>query len=335
MEGYPVNLTECSSPEQIVSFIPGDRRVIVIIDSNVKKRYGNYFPYPQIEIEASESSKTLSSVEQICHELMKLGADRDTFILVVGGGITTDIGGFVASVYYRGVKFAFVPTTLLSQVDAAIGGKNGVNTEGYKNIIGVIKQPEFTIICPEFLNTLSEQHLKCGVAEMLKTFIIGNQNLYYSAIDYLSKNRFNNPATLQPYALSAAKIKASIVSKDLYERGERKLLNLGHTFAHAIEKHSSTAHGEAVATGIALAARLSVKLSVTDSQTAITIIDNLHNLGFDTKTNLTAMQMAGAIAKDKKKSHTNVSFILIEKIGKCISYPIEITRLEEVLNDLS
>ena len=130
--GNPVKLLSCFSPEEILPFLSEERHVIIIIDSNVKALYGNYFPYPQIEFEASETNKSLTQIGKLTEQLMEKEADRDTFVLAIGGGITTDVAGFVASVYFRGIRFGFVPTTLLAQVDASIGGKNGVNSNGFK-----------------------------------------------------------------------------------------------------------------------------------------------------------------------------------------------------------
>ena len=208
-------------------------------------------------IEASEESKTMDTVMEICAWLLENNADRDALVLAIGGGITTDMAGFAASIYKRGVRFAYVPTTLLSQVDAAIGGKTGVNFDRYKNILGVIRQPEFTYICPQVLETLPKRDFLSGAAEMLKTFMIEDNGNYRKAADLffamageysmevhmygedagktwrniVAKNR----KALTELISAAAQVKAGVVSRDQFERGERRKLNLGHTFAHAIE----------------------------------------------------------------------------------------------------
>ena len=241
-------------------------------------------------IEASEESKTMDTVMEICAWLLENDADRDALVLAIGGGITTDMAGFAASIYKRGVRFAYVPTTLLSQVDAAIGGKTGVNFDRYKNILGVIRQPEFTYICPQVLETLPKRDFLSGAAEMLKTFMIEDNGNYRKAADVffamageysmevhmygedagktwrniVAKNR----KALTELISAAAQVKAGVVSRDQFERGERRKLNLGHTFAHAIEtlaqrdggerfvRHDGISevrgvtHGEAVAMGL-------------------------------------------------------------------------------------
>ena len=197
------------------------------------------------EIDATEDTKDISTVVEINRWLMDKGADRNALLLGIGGGITTDITGFAASVYKRGIRFAFVPTTLLSQVDAAIGGKNGVNLDSFKNMIGVIRQPEAVFICPEPLDTLPYTQIVSGAAELLKTFIIDNsKGLYEKAVETLSGIR-EAGGNLSGYSVSlntliaeAALVKAGIAGRDPFEKGERRLLNLGHTFAHAIEKLS-------------------------------------------------------------------------------------------------
>lgn len=235
---------------------------------------------PGMLIEASEQDKTMDSVLKICEWLLEQGADRDALVLAVGGGITTDLVGFAASIYKRGVRFAYVPTTLLAQVDAAVGGKTGVNFDNYKNMLGLIRQPKFTFICPQVLEGLSSRDMLSGAAEMLKAFIIDNEGGWYErAVEwfkgYSSVNEngrraylTNNSEELAALTAAAVRVKAGVVTRDQFEGGERRKLNLGHTFAHAIEtlahkRRQETldapdiTHGEAVAMGIVLAAELS------------------------------------------------------------------------------
>jgi 3-dehydroquinate synthetase len=206
-------------------------------------------------IETSEEGKTLETVMDICAWLLENGADRDALVIAVGGGITTDMVGFASCIYKRGVRFAYVPTTLLSQVDAAIGGKTGVNFDKYKNILGIIRQPAFTYMCPQLLESLPQRDFLSGVAEMLKTFIIEDNGNYEKAITLLraltedfiklcdgatlSAGEARWPealsgrlADLTPLIAAAAEVKAGVVSRDQLENGERRKLNLGHTFAH-------------------------------------------------------------------------------------------------------
>ena len=185
--------------------------------------------WPLLAITADEAHKTIDTVMDICRWLRDEGADRDALVLAVGGGVTTDMAGFAACIYKRGVRYANIPTTLLSMVDAGIGGKTGVNLDGYKNLLGVIRQPEFTAIFPEVLETLPEREFLSGLAEMLKTFIIKNPRRAYERTVASAAGEL--PELIQ----LAAGIKQEIVDKDEFESGLRRKLNLGHTYGHAIE----------------------------------------------------------------------------------------------------
>ena len=206
---------------------------------------------PVKAVDVSETVKTMESVMDICSWLLDKGADRDALVLAVGGGITTDMAGFAATIYKRGVRFAYIPTTLLAQVDAAIGGKTGVNFEKYKNILGVIRQPEFTYLCPQVLESLPAREFLSGAAELLKTFIISDGGMYDRAVAYLKAYSQDRAATLEQKEVelkelitAAAAVKAGVVSRDQFEKGERRVLNLGHTFAHAIETLSRQSEGD-------------------------------------------------------------------------------------------
>lgn len=309
-------------------------------------------------INPSEETKTIETVMDICSWLLESGADRDAMILAVGGGIITDMAGFAACIYKRGVRFAYVPTTLLSQVDAAIGGKTGVNFEKYKNILGIIRQPAFTYICPQLLESLPKRDFLSGAAELLKTFIIEDNGNYQKAADLffdiqsefhlevmmygkdeetqwrelLKKHR----KTLTALIAAAANIKAGVVSRDQFEKGERRKLNLGHTFAHAIEtlaqnerstlpaeeQHfpSGVTHGEAVAMGLVLAARLADRYYRNDSNetTALEakISNDLWDCDIPCYCPYSIEEMAETMKKDKKAEGSAIHFVLPKSIGE-------------------
>ena len=270
-------------------------------------------------IEASEESKNIATVLKMEEWLLETGADRDALLLAVGGGITTDMAGFAASIYKRGIRFAFIPTTLLSQVDAAIGGKTGVNFESLKNMIGVIRQPDFTYICPDVLSTLPARDFRSGAAEMLKTFIIEDGGNYEKAVSVLSaiatgKSIAAHQKELQELISAAAAVKAGVVSRDQFENGERRKLNLGHTFAHAIEwkareTGSDITHGEAVAIGMIQAAKL------TDAALAAKLKADFTKAGLPTELPFPLEDLAAAMLKDKKAEGGKVHFVLIRTIG--------------------
>lgn len=284
-------------------------------------------------LDTSEAGKSMQTVMEICKWLLDNGADRNALLLAIGGGITTDMAGFAASIYKRGIRFAYIPTTFLSQVDAAIGGKTGVNFENYKNILGVIRQPEFTYICPEVLETLPYRDFLSGAAELIKTFIIDNAgNNYRKAVEVLSEIHESidrkqaialHLAELEELAGAAARIKAGVVERDEFEQGERRKLNLGHTFAHAIEWEARAAkkdisHGEAVAMGIILAAKASERYygqEVADQSLSAMLTRDFSRCGLPTECPFPLESLSGAMRKDKKAENGIVHFVLIRTLG--------------------
>ena len=271
-------------------------------------------------LDTSEKAKDMATVLDLCSWLLEAGADRSSLLLAVGGGITTDLAGFAACIYRRGIRFAFVPTTLLAQVDAAIGGKTGVNFLDFKNLRGVIRQPEFTFECAQVLRTLPRRDFLSGAAELLKTFLIDNTgNAYEKAVAYLSAPA--DSATLQTLIAAAAKVKAGIVSRDEQERGERRCLNLGHTFAHAIEHEARQAgldvtHGEAVAVGILLAARLSEAMGLAPKGLAARLEADWTACGLPTSVPFDLGTLTAAMTKDKKAEGDTIHFVLLSSIGQ-------------------
>ena len=271
-------------------------------------------------LDASEKAKDMATVLDLCSWLLEAGADRRSLLLAVGGGITTDLTGFAACIYRRGIRFAFVPTTLLAQVDAAIGGKTGVNFLDFKNMLGVIRQPDFTFECAQVLRTLPRRDFLSGAAELLKTFLIDNTgNAYEKAVAFLSAPA--DSATLQTLIAAAAKVKAGIVSRDEQERGERRCLNLGHTFAHAIEHEARQAglditHGEAVAVGILLAARLSEAMGLAPKGLAARLEADWTACGLPTGVPFDLGTLTAAMTKDKKAEGDTIHFVLLSSIGQ-------------------
>ena len=274
-----------------------------------------------IALEATEEDKSMETVLLIVRSLLEAGASRRALIVAVGGGITTDLAGFAASIYKRGVRYANVPTTLLAQVDASIGGKTGVNFDDYKNMLGVIVQPVFTFVCADALRSLPHRDFLSGAAEMLKTVISENEDDHYDrAVRWLTSG--GSDAELQELVLAAAAVKAGVVSRDPFESGERRKLNLGHTFAHAIEHEArlrgdDITHGEAVAMGMVLAARLSDALGVSAGLEARLTAD-FSAVGLPVACPYPLAALADAMDKDKKAESGLVHFVLAERIGSVV-----------------
>ena len=270
-------------------------------------------------VDASEAAKNLDTVTSICRFLLEAGADRKTLVLALGGGITTDMAGFAACIYKRGVRFATLPTTLLAQVDAGIGGKTGVNLDGYKNVLGVIRQPEFVYIAGNTLETLPEREYRSGVAEMLKSFIISDAPHYRRALKLLGSGARADAELIR----AAASIKCGVVERDEFETGERRVLNLGHTVGHAVEWWQTESeapirysHGEAVAIGTIQAARLSEALGVCRRGLAAQLEADFAAVGLPTVCPVPVSAMREAIARDKKADGGSVHFVVIKDIGK-------------------
>lgn len=339
-------------------FVVADRQVTSSAEQVVKAYEAQNpdnlgtLPHPSnlLLLDVSEENKSMSTVLEICKWLMDNDAGRNALLLAIGGGITTDMAGFAASIYKRGIRVAYVPTTFLSQVDAAIGGKTGVNFENYKNILGVIRQPEFTYICPEVLGTLPYRDFLSGASELLKTFIIDNAgNNYEKAVEVLSEIHESIDrkqaialylAEIEELAAAAAKIKAGIVERDEFECGERRKLNLGHTFAHAIESvsmsghncaESGISHGEAVAMGMIMAAKASERYYNPDPENSLQLeniekdtegeslssrlVRDFSRCGLPTECPFPPESLSGAMKKDKKAENGIVHFVLIRAIG--------------------
>ena len=343
--------------------------VYVVMDANVAMKCPaayevsqmlNHRGVPGMLLEVSEEAKCMDAVMEICSWLLDNGADRDALVLAIGGGITTDMVGFAASIYKRGVRFAYMPTTLLSQVDAAIGGKTGVNFGGYKNMLGTIRQPEFTFICPQVLESLPMEDFQAGAAEMVKTFIIEDDGNYQAAVgllkslaaDFVASCEENTTLSYQegkwpeilagrlteltPLVAAAARVKAGVVSRDQFENGERRKLNLGHTFAHAIEAlshkhHNDIDHGHAVALGLVYAARLAEKLELAEPGFAADVEKDLDESLLLIINPYTLESMAGAMNKDKKAEGGKVHFVLPKAVGDVIVRDLSVEEVMELM----
>ncbi|MGE0083489.1 MAG: 3-dehydroquinate synthase [Desulfococcaceae bacterium] len=318
-----------------VSYLPDKAQVIIITDSNIRNLYHKDFPdAPVIEIGTGEGIKTLETVNEIFRQLLEMEADRSAFILGIGGGIVCDITGFAASTYLRGVDFGFVSTTLLSQVDASVGGKNGVNFSGYKNMIGVFRQPDFVICDMNLLKTLPEKEILCGFAEIVKHAAIADSAMFGWMETHWEKALSLDTDAIEKLVHDSVRIKSGIVNRDEKEKGERRKLNFGHTFGHAVEKITKIPHGQAVSVGMAVAAALSVRRGYLKSEDADRIRILLTNLKLPTRISLDREKVLDALKKDKKRKGGSIHFVLLRHIGEAIVEEIRIKELEDVIHDM-
>jgi 3-dehydroquinate synthase len=302
-----------------LSEILPNRRVVVITDENVDRLYPDLVHrYEHIIIGIGEEIKNLHTVSRIYDELMAMGADRKTFLLGIGGGVVTDITGFVAATYMRGVEFGFVSTTLLGQVDASIGGKNGVNVADYKNMVGTITQPSFVISDVEMLRTLPERELRAGMAEVVKSAIVGDRELFDFIAQNASADIYRSTESMQYIVRRAMAVKMAIVEEDERENGKRIMLNLGHTIGHAIEKSTHELnHGEAVAVGMLLISRVACRLGILNLADEVAIEELLLKLGFSFDLPVPMEEVLKATHKDKKKDEGIINVVLPVEIGEC------------------
>jgi 3-dehydroquinate synthase len=306
------------------------RKCFIITDSNVNHLYRDRFPRcPVYVVKPGEKSKDLKVAAGICRWLLENGADRGSFITGIGGGVVCDLAGFVAATFMRGLSFGFVATTLLAQVDAAIGGKNGVNLDGYKNIIGTFSQPEFVICDVDLLISLPEKEYVNGMAEVIKHALIRDKRQFEHLEGYNIPILARDRNEMEFIVSHSARIKATIVGDDELEHGERRKLNLGHTWGHAVEKVTAMPHGEAVSIGLAFSAQLSVNKGLLKEQERDRILDLLSIYDLPVKNDADPSAVFNAMVMDKKKEGGAIHFILMNGIGNVV---VEQTDVDELKN---
>jgi 3-dehydroquinate synthase len=310
-------------------------RVIVITDATVDRLHGSSFPAGEkIVLAPGEASKSLATVEEIYGRLFEMGADRSTFVAAVGGGVVCDVAGFAASTYLRGLPFGFAATTLLAQVDAGIGGKNGVDFRGYKNMVGVFQQPRFVLCDPDVLRTLPPREIANGLAEMVKTAAVGSPALFDELESRPGQALALEPDLIRRAVHESLRVKAAVVGSDEREAGPRRVLNFGHTLGHALEAAAGLAHGEAVAAGMAFAASFSVRKGFLAARERDRIAGLLDRLGLPAAAAAPAVALVDAVRKDKKRGGEAVHFVFLETIGRPLVREIPLAELETAIHDL-
>jgi 3-dehydroquinate synthase len=333
------------SLSNISTYLPPGVTPVIITDENIKTLYGAKFPKgPVLTIGSGESIKNLATVEKLLGELIALSCDRGCFILGIGGGIVTDIVGFVASIFLRGVRFGFVSTSLLAQVDASVGGKNGVNLSAFKNMVGVFNQPEFVICDIDMLKTLPKKEISNGLAEIVKHGLICDAAL----LSFIEENRQKaldlDYDTIFRLVADSVAIKSQVVQQDEREAGERRKLNFGHTIGHAIEKINQeklnqekpdqTGHGRAVSLGMVAAALFSQKKGMIAQADVTRITTLLKALNLPVELNYKADQIIKIAARDKKKLGSDLYFVFLEALGKARVQKIRYTEMNEFIRSV-
>ncbi len=319
------------SISNLSKYIPS-KGVYIITDENVDKIYSNIFPnFPKYIVKPGEESKNLLSVSEIYRWLLDVGADRSSFIVGIGGGVVCDIAGFVASTYMRGVEFGFVATSLLAQVDASVGGKNGIDLDGYKNIVGTFNQPKFVICDTSMLKTLPAVELSNGFSEMVKHCLIAVADDFVFMEENIEKLMNCDVEVITHLLAKSVRIKANIVTADEHEKGERKKLNLGHTWGHAVEKVSGLPHGQSVSIGLEFAARLSVEKGLLEKRDYMRLMNLLRELQLPICTSINPLKIFDALTKDKKKVDDSIDFILMKGIGNVVIERFQLNEIKSYL----
>lgn len=319
----------------VIHYLPG-KDVVIVTDENVYQIFKEDFPdFPVLSIVPGEVSKRLEVIEYLAQRLLDLGIDRSGFVLAIGGGVVCDVAGFLASIYMRGVRFGFVSSTLLSQVDASVGGKNAVNLGSVKNTLGNFRQPQFVICDPAMLKTLPEEEYLSGLAELIKNGIIMDETLV-KEIERNSISILNlNSDILTSLISRSVELKASVVRRDEKESDKRMILNFGHTFGHVIETQANQKHGFAVASGIIIAADISVKEGLLSGDERARIFNLLNRYNLIRKYKISSDQFEKLIVQDKKKRGDIISFVLLQSIGRAIVRKYTVKQLIKLYKSIN
>ena len=315
----------------LLSKLVDKKNAVIITDENIFSAHRSKFRnWNVITLKPGEAFKIQLTADAIIEQLIGFQADRSTTLIGVGGGVVTDLTGYVAAIYMRGIRCGFVPTSLLAMVDASIGGKNGVDVGDYKNLVGSICQPAFLLYDYSFLKTLPDIEWSNGFAEIIKHACILDQSsfklLMQNDLQTIKKNKKLLASIIEKNVL----LKSLLVKKDEFEKGDRKLLNFGHTLGHALETQYELTHGQAVALGMVFASWLSEQ--ILGLKKSIEIIQVLSKYKLPTIASFDAERVFNVLTMDKKRVSDKMNFVLLEKIGKGVVYPIKLDKLRKYVS---
>ena len=304
---------------------------ILITDENIfAKQSGKFSGWKTIVIKAGEQFKNQKAIDEIINQLIEMNADRQSFIIGVGGGVVTDVAGYAASIYMRGIKFAFAPTSILGMVDASNGGKNGVDVGVYKNLVGVINHPEFLLYDYTFLDTLPDEEWINGYAEIIKHACIKDENMFHLLEEKTLEDFQSSKENIGKLIERNVDIKYNVVANDERETGERKLLNFGHTIGHAIENTAKLPHGSAVSIGMVAACIISEKINGFSNEGTEKVKQLISKYKLPIAFDIDKEKTWDILLHDKKKSGTDMNFVVLNKIGKAFIKKISLTDLKEI-----
>ena len=325
-------LTRCG---EILSNIKKPCRAVVITDSNVDELYADTvmnslanagYPADKYVFPAGETSKSAATFVDILEFLASEKITRSDVLIALGGGVVGDITGFAAACYLRGIDFVQIPTTLLAAVDSSVGGKTAIDLDAGKNLAGAFYQPIAVICDTDTFDTLPEKEIACGYAEVIKYGILFDENFV--------RLLMNGKTEINETVEKCVTFKRDVVERDEFDNGERKLLNLGHTAAHGIEKVSlySLTHGQAVSVGMVIATKIAENFGICEKNTHKEIEKLLTRYNLPVKYDISASQLCLAALSDKKRGGERLTLVLPERIGKCVLYDVNVDDLEEIFS---
>jgi len=339
--------------EHLISDRLGNKsKAFIVTDENVAHHHIEAVAQPlaaadrlrgTFAVQPGEVSKSFSVLETVCSAILSAGVERGDCVVALGGGVVGDLAGFASAIVRRGVRYVQIPTSLLGQVDSSVGGKTGINTIHGKNLVGAFHQPHLVLADTNVINTLPEREMRAGYAEVAKYGLLGDRDFYHWLDDNLSAILDRHQPSLQYAVKRSVEMKAEIVARDETEQGERALLNLGHTFGHALEAWTGYSdrllHGEGVAVGMCLAFRLSEELELCPSQTAARITAHLKNAGLPTQisdisseTSADAAELLHLMGQDKKVRDGQLTFIMARDIGQAfVTRDIQHAKVQDFL----
>lgn len=313
--------------------LAGKEHSVLITDENIFQAQAKKFKgWNTIVLKPGEEFKIQPTVDSVIEQLIEAGADRKTTLVGIGGGVITDITGYVAAIYMRGIRCGFVPSTVLAMVDASIGGKNGVDVGIYKNLVGTIRQPDFLIYDYSLLKTLPDTEWINGFAEIIKHSCIKDLRMF-KELEARKLNFYKKDKTaLSKLILRNAMLKSKVVEADEFEQGERRLLNFGHTLGHAIENMYELSHGQAISIGMTAACHLSATLA--GFKETGRVVKVLEQYGLPTYADYDPNAAFEVLQKDKKKERSSMNYVLLSKIGKGMVQQIPMNQLQTLIQEL-
>lgn len=310
--------------------ITDPKATVIITDQHVYKAHTKRFRgWNTIVLKAGEDYKVQGTVDAVVETLIKMEADRKTTLVGIGGGVITDLTGYIASVYMRGIRFGFIPTSVLGLVDASIGGKNGIDVGQYKNMVGVIRQPSFILHDMAFLQSLPAAEWENGFAEVIKHACIKDAAMFASLeknnLASYQKSRKNICDLVERNAM----IKIKVVQKDEFEKADRRLLNFGHTLGHALETQYDLLHGQAISIGMTYACHISEKL--TGFKQTEQVVGVLEKYNLPTYASFDKQKVFNVLKMDKKRERAEMNYVLLDRIGKGLVKTISLKKLESII----